>query len=292
MSIRKFNIFMITIYLIGFIAVIYFVLHGWSYYMLPIKEKPHSDLHLFLKPGGLWGHGFGIIGSLMILLLFIYSARKRHLLGFRWGKIRNWLNMHIFLGVMGPLLITLHTAGKLQGLVAISYFSMLAVIVSGVFGRYIYIQIPRDETGHELALDQIDERNEKFNMMLSEQYKLPDIVIYKINSMSRVKIAAHKKGLSALLAILKDDLSRPFRFRRLRKYLRNTYPDLPLRSSRLIIMYSKKKTLLIRQRMFLDTVNSAFHYWHVIHKPFAWTMIFIMFIHIGVVILMGYRWIL
>lgn len=282
---------MTILYLVGTIIIISFVIYGWSYYSLPVKERPHSELHYYLKPGGILGHGFGIIGSSLILLLFIYSGRKRQIPGMRWGKIRYWLNIHIFLGIMGPLLITLHSAWKLHGIVVVSYYSMLAVMFSGVFGRYIYIQIPRDEAGHELAMGQIDERYNKLNKTLAEQYKVPEKVMNQLNSISQGKIAADKKGISALLAILVDDLERPFRFRKLRKFIHKTHPELPPRLVRLIINYSKKKTLLIRRRMFLDTIVSVFHYWHVIHKPFAWTMIIIMFVHIGIAILMGYKWI-
>ena len=41
----------------------------------------------------------------------------------------------------------------------------------------------------------------------------------------------------------------------------------------------------------LKTVNQVFHYWHVIHKPFAYVMILIMVVHITVVVAMGCAWI-
>ena len=34
-----------------------------------------------------------------------------------------------------------------------------------------------------------------------------------------------------------------------------------------------------------------FHYWHVIHKPFAYVMLVVVIIHVGVSIAFGYTWI-
>lgn len=111
--------------------------------------------HPNMKPGGVWGHGVGILGSAMLLLLFLYSARKRNKFGLRFGKIGQWLNIHIFLGIMGPILVTLHTSFKFGGIVSVSYFSMLAVMLSGFVGRYLYVQIPRSLSGDELSMKKL-----------------------------------------------------------------------------------------------------------------------------------------
>ncbi|MDQ7053302.1 MAG: hypothetical protein Q9P14_10560 [candidate division KSB1 bacterium] len=66
------------------------------YYRLDLIERPHSLAHPDFKPGGRIGHALGILGSAMLLLLFLYSARKRELFGLRWGNISRWLDIHIF----------------------------------------------------------------------------------------------------------------------------------------------------------------------------------------------------
>ena len=62
-----------------------------------------------------------------MLLMLLYSVRKR--VGFlrRLGPLSRWLDGHIFLGVFGPLLVMLHSSFKVQGLVALSFWSMVAV---------------------------------------------------------------------------------------------------------------------------------------------------------------------
>ena len=91
MSKKLFTWFAVQLYIVALIGVGWLAEHGIDYYLLPLKDRPHDVMHTLLKPGGLWGHGYGIIGSSMILLLFIYSLRKRNFLGLRFGKIKNWL---------------------------------------------------------------------------------------------------------------------------------------------------------------------------------------------------------
>lgn len=288
---RLFRLFMVHLYILSFLALGYLLYWGTDYYLLPLNARPHAEMHTVLKPGGLWGHGYGVIGSSMILLLFLYSLRKRQMLWLRFGKIRNWLNIHIFFGIMGPLLITLHTAGKFSGLVSISYYSMLAVMLSGFIGRYIYIQIPRDEEGHQMKLEEIEQKLHGLTTMLTEEYHVPADVMIRINKLAESKFKKGRKGLRAILAIMADDFSRPFRFNKLKRFIRKQHKDIPPKAIQRIIRMTKMKALLYRRKVFLGTVSNIFHYWHVIHKPFAWVMIIIMMVHVTVVVLMGYKWV-
>jgi len=114
------------------VAVWWIVLGTDGYYGLSLLDRPHHDVHKEFKPGGIVGHGLGIVGSAMILLLLTYSLRKRIKVVRRIGKLSTWLNYHIFLGVAGPILVTFHTAFKFGGLVSIAYWSMVAVALSGL----------------------------------------------------------------------------------------------------------------------------------------------------------------
>ena len=288
---RVFNTFISMLYLISIVAILYFAYDGMEYYLLELKARPHDPLHTNLKPGGIFGHGFGIIGSLFVILLFLYSARKRFLLGLRFGNIRKWLNVHIFFGIIGPLLITLHTAGKLHGLVSVSYFSMLAVMFSGILGRYIYIQIPRDEEGHELEVGEVEEKSQVLSAMLVKDFDVPKDVMDEVQRLTEVEFYVGKSQLYTMILIILDDFQRPFRFWQLKKFIQRSHPEFPPKAKRRIILYSKKKSLLHRRKVFLGAVTNVFHLWHVVHKPFAWIMFIIMFVHVVITVLMGYRWV-
>jgi len=49
-----------------------------------------------------------------------------------------------------------HTALKFGGIVAVSFWSMAAVVLSGVIGRFIYVRIPRTIQGNELSVKELE----------------------------------------------------------------------------------------------------------------------------------------
>ncbi len=278
-----------VLYTVSLLFAVGVILKGFSYYSLPVEMRPHTALHQALKPGGLWGHGLGILGSSMVMLLFLYSARKRNLFGLRFGKIKNWLNIHIFFGIMGPVFINLHASFKFGGIVAISYYSMMAVMISGFLGRYLYVQIPRKISGEELTFKEMKDRSKQLTNVLIKKYQLDKVTLSQIDLLAGTK--NHHGGFSTILAIMKNDLTRIFKIRKLQKEIHRRYPKLPQAELHRVVSIISKQSLLLRKIAFLKVVQPMLHYWHVVHKPFAYVMIIIMFIHIFVAILFGYRWI-
>lgn len=276
-------------YVVAILFIVGAALVGVHYYLTPVDERPHMAQHEALKPGGVWGHGYGIIGSAMILLLFLYSARKKQRVGFRWGRLSRWLDIHIFFGIVGPLLITLHTALKFHGVVSISYFSMVAVMLSGVFGRYIYMQIPRDTRGHVLSLEEIRTRNTAITSEL-ERLGIRVDVLRRIREITGVSYGP-TSGVGAIATALVDDIAIKRRIRRARQYLRRSGQAVDSRVIEEVGRLSREQSLLQRRVAFFNLMKSVFHHWHVIHKPFAYVMVVIMFVHIIVTVLFGYRWI-
>ena len=111
---------------------------GVDYYTLPFSERPFSDFYDDLRPAGRLGLRYGIIGfGLITAGVVMYTARKRIRALARLGKLKFWLEFHIFLCTVGPFLVTLHTSFKVGGLVSIAFWSMAIVALSGIFGRYV-----------------------------------------------------------------------------------------------------------------------------------------------------------
>lgn len=87
MKISAFRILLVLLYVVAFSAILFLTYVGTDYYRLGYGVRPHDESHEMLKPGGLWGHGYGVVGSAMILLLFLYSLRKRQIFGIRFGSL-------------------------------------------------------------------------------------------------------------------------------------------------------------------------------------------------------------
>src|SRR5512138_3846446 len=109
------------------------VLHsagGWDYYRTPLSVRAYAPSHRVLRPSGTVGQALGIAGLLMMLVPVAYSIRKKWRPLSRLGSMRAWLDVHIFCGIVGPALITFHSALKFNGLISVAYWSMMAVMLS------------------------------------------------------------------------------------------------------------------------------------------------------------------
>ncbi len=70
--------------------------------------------------------------------------------------LERWLELHIFFGIVGPVLVTFHTSFKFNGLISVGYWLMMTVWASGFVGRYLYVRIPKTIRGVELSRDEIE----------------------------------------------------------------------------------------------------------------------------------------
>jgi len=287
---RSIKIVLILLYIIFSAVFIYYLTDGWTYYTTGIAERPRTDVHQNLKPGGLRGHGLGMVGSFMMILLLFYSVRKRLTLFRSAWSISRWLDLHILMGIMGPLFIILHSTLKLNGIVSISFWSMIAVALSGVLGRYIYAQIPRGIQGNELSLQEVGVMDLELNRTLVEKFSLDDYQIKRLQMIGMRNDLSKHSLPRILLSILFEDLffifRRPFLRRRIRKIVKLSGKEL-----RQVQKLSRQRVVLQRRLILWQKIHHIFHNWHIIHKPFAIIMYLIMVVHATIAVLLGYRWI-
>lgn len=273
---------------IGVLTTLFLVFTGISYYSTSLEERFYHPDHVWLKPSGVFGHGLGIIGTLMILIgVFSYIARKRYKFLARTGRLKYWLEFHIFLCSVGPVLVLFHTAFKFGGIVSIAFWSMVAVVASGVIGRFIYIQIPRTIEGRELSLNEVQALKSNMELILKENYRLNETGINAI--MEATRIPPRTRGGSLVAGMI----DKYFEDRKTLQRVKNILRGNNLSSSDL-----KKVSDLVKNEISLNnrierlqTMQRLFKYWHVAHLPFALIMLIIMVIHVGVTLAFGYRWI-
>jgi hypothetical protein len=264
------------------------VYYGFSFYNLPIEERPFHAAYSLLRPAGPWGHGFGVVGSLcMIFGMILYMARKR----FRWmahmGLLKHWLEFHIFLCTLGPILVLFHTSLKFGGLVAISFWSMVAVFLSGIIGRFIYIQIPRTIEGRELSLSEVSNMKSNIGIVLSGSYKMDEESLNVIAESTRRRVGIyHKTWLAGYLSKKKENRHA---IRSVKEVVSRN--GLSRKERREVLKLVRYEIAINRRIDRLLTMQKVFRYWHVAHLPFALVMLIIMVIHVAVTIVFGYRWI-
>lgn len=245
---------------------------GSSYYSTSLEERFYHNDYDLLKPNGMLGHGIGILGSLMMIIgVSIYMLRKRWRVMTRWGQIRHWLEFHIFLCVLGPVLVLYHTSFKIGGLVAVSFWSMVAVVASGVAGRFIYIRIPRTIEGRVMSLGEIRNMKRDLNDVLASTRGLDRESRAEIVEATE-KHFRNRSGIRLTRRTLKKNrVSRADRSR--------------------VIRLVRREIALNRRIDRLQLMQNLFQYWHVAHLPFALIMLVIMLVHIATSIVFGYTWI-
>ncbi|MFQ5736654.1 MAG: hypothetical protein ACE5GY_07305 [Thermodesulfobacteriota bacterium] len=229
---------------------------------------------------GVW-HPIGWIGSGMMVVMMLYTVRKRFSFMGALGSMRRWLSIHMFFGVMGPLLVTLHTTFKLHGLVATSFWCMITTMVFGILGRYIYVQIPRSITGAELGVKDIDDMVRGIDAGL-EGFRTNANISRLFKEVEHVDERAGEMNLVAALPyMIGNDMKNRFRIMRINRILKRRFKLGPRARGR-IVEHLRKKAALIRKKNLLTTSHRMLHYWHVFHIPLAIVMFFIMFLHIAV----------
>ena len=287
------NLFKLIFILILFFLIIIYVLFinkGLEYYLLPITERFFSPYHNLLKPGGTLGHAYGIIGSLLMTIgVSVYILRKRVKKFSNWGELKHWLEFHIFMCTIGPLLILFHTSFKFNGLVSISFWSMVIVVLSGFLGRFIYVRIPRTIQGKELDSEELQNLENNYSQLLSDNLKSQRQIINKVDDFINKEKQNKLTAFNFISTIFKDFLSYHKLIKEI-KYFLNT-SGFDNKSQKEILKVLKKKITLSRTISRLETLRDLLHYWHVFHIPLAIIMFLIMFVHIGISIAFGYKWI-
>jgi len=283
---HKLYIFLLSSIVIA--TLVFLIFKGISFYRVSLEERFFHPDYKALKPSGIWGHGLGIIGSFLMLVgVFIYLARKRMRSLSRLGVLKHWLEFHIFLCTLGPILILFHTSFKFGGIVAISFWSMVAVFLSGIIGRFIYIQIPRSIEGRELTLNEVRDLKQNLSEILSTSYKLDEMSYNLIIESTRRK-AELLEGY-ALWKHTKNYFSDQKMINKIRVLLRkNGLTKIEVRQVAILV---RNELALNRKIDRLLYMQNLFKYWHVAHLPFAIIMLIIMIIHVGVTITFGYRWV-
>jgi hypothetical protein len=275
---------------VGISVTILFAINGYNYYTTPIEERFFSPDHISLKPSGAIGHGLGIIGTLLMVIgVGIYMIRKRYKRFFNLGYLKHWLEFHIFLCSVGPVLVLYHTAFKFGGLVSVSFWSMVLVVLSGVVGRFIYLQIPRTIEGRELSVQELIEIKEKLAIrvrsVLSEDTST-------LTEFERISSADRYKSfkLSTAIGYLHRDF---FDIKRVMRLFKRRIKLLGINKDerKELLKAAKSELTMARRIAFLRTSQKLFQLWHVFHLPFAIAMFVIMIIHVAVTIVFGYKWI-
>lgn len=256
---------------------------GWGYYLLPLEARVEHEDYRVLGPGGVVGHGYGIVGTGLILLNLLYLVR-RMLAKLPLGSMRAWLDVHAFTGLAGSLLVLFHSAFQMRTPIAnLSAVSLVIVVLTGVLGRFLHWLAPGADEG-----------------ALEEQLAGLDALVPGTGKRLRDALGAapitQKSDASLLVAVATIPTwarERGARRAAVRRVLDATAAERSLDAADgALLAQMRKSTIRLAGRGATAAGASAIlRTWRGLHRLLAIVMLLTVPIHIGVAWLYGYRWI-
>ena len=214
------------------------------------------------------GYWLGIFGGVLMLLLLTYPMRKHMKSMRRLGNIKHWFRVHMIFGVAGPVLILFHSTFSLGSLNSnLALFSMLAVAISGLIGRFLYSRIHMGLYGHRATLPLIRQELAEDRLTLSGLD--PDSVI--ANSLSNLEQAVIKERSLPVTLLHMPLVTARISITRyqIRRKLDQTARDLGKSRSarRQYRRILSEYTSALRRAVHLSAYERFFSLWHILHMP-------------------------
>jgi hypothetical protein len=246
-----------------------------------LHYTPDSDL----------GYNLGIAGGTALLLTLIYPLSKRLRFIHSWVPLKHWFRAHMVCGILGPVLILLHSRFALESINGtLAFCSMWMVFLSGVTGRYLHTRIHRSLTDKRASLQalnrqigisaedvrskfhfapRVNQRLERFHSIVPKQPKGP------LRNLWRMLALPFR--LRWTYARASKDLKRAIK-KRARK---RAWPRAKKRQR---LSYGKKmiRTYLeaVRSVARIDGYERLFSLWHFVHVPLLFWLVITGVIHV------------
>jgi hypothetical protein len=250
-----------------------------SYYSYAQREFTHG--------GSTHGLAYGIAGTALILLEAFFGIRKRWYRS-RFGTLEQWLQSHIYLGVLVLVLLIFHAGGRFQDKVAVSTFVLAAIVIaSGIVGAILYVTVPRllTEVESNLTVEEISDqlnqlarsmariasgRSAPFQRIYDELFRQTDPGLLAgwrlVLSRLRRKKSQDPSDWSRLLSIVPKDEQEELR--------------------QMLVVSRQRKELLLRL-IFQQRYKNVLEFWLYIHVPFTIALLLFAALHIGAVFYYG-----
>jgi hypothetical protein len=251
----------------------------------------HAHLERYITPQRGFGYWLGITGGSCMLLLLLYSGRKR-VAWLRWmGAISAWFEFHMFLGVVGPVLILFHSNFKLGATNSnVALFSMLLVALSGVVGRYLYTRLHMRLDEHVDTLEELKKVGERLRQQADSIVMLPGV----LDVLERVeqRLIIRPDRVRGRFLLLFTGAYRMARARYLvRTEIRRAVHKARRSDSSLIAQHAPRIGELARRYAYrrLDAARrmteyqmyaGLFSFWHVLHIPLFFMLLLAGIVHV------------
>jgi len=275
------------IILIPTIILVIVAVIGARYYLEPPAERLRDPLHAWFRSSGYVGQSAGIATFIGFLFMWLFPLRKRFRKATWAGPVPRWLDVHIGVGMLLPLVGAIHAGFQVGGVIGIGYIAMLIVCASGIVGRYLYVRIPRSRSGIEMGLGEVAAQQRALVGQLSEA---TGISVIELQEILKVDSTPSNAGvMSAFMQMIRDDMARHRAARRIRARVKSR-GGIDAKHVREMTALARRGMALGQHARLLNATQSIFRHWHAAHRPVAITAFIAVTIHVVVVIAVGATW--
>lgn len=249
-----------------------------SYWYYARKEFTHG--------GSSFGLAYGIAGTALILLLAFFGIRKRWYRS-TFGTLEQWMQSHIYLGVLVLVILFFHTGGRFNDKVAVATLVLVIVVVaSGIVGAILYATVPRMLTEVESELT-VEELGDQLNQMARSMARIasgrsaPFQRIY--DELMRQTAPGPLAGWRLIVSRLKRKSQQDADWAR----LIGLVPREEQEELRQMLVVSRQRRELLLRLVYQQRYKNVLEFWLYIHVPFTIALLAFAILHIAAVFYYG-----
>jgi hypothetical protein len=232
------------------------------------------------------GYILGIVGGSLMLILLLYPLRKRY----RWlafmGSTKRWFQVHMLLGIAGPVMILYHSNFSLGATNSnVALICMLIVSGSGLFGRHFYSRIHDGLYGSKASIVELQQQAQRLRNLASGGALLPEVV--KCIDAEEANITRRCGNTTVLLrppvAWWHTLRARVRLYRHVRKVLRGKRQLSSEQQQRFYQMastYIDHRLGATRRVVEFDAYERLFSLWHMLHMPLFFMLVIAGIVHV------------
>ncbi len=264
---------------LGFLLAALLIAAGYN---LPLAQ--------LLSPERGAGYVLGIVGGSAMLLLLYYPLRKRFRSLAITGSVKTWFQIHMVLGVAGPLCILYHSNFSLGATNSnAALFAMLVVSASGIVGRYFYARIHCGLYGHRTNLGELQAAAAELREKVAGAAFVPELLSALEAAEKRI-IVRGKTPLRVLLRPVTVGARTWFERLRLTRRAVAELRSTAARSrvvaerhehfERAVRRYIARRLQATRQVAEFESYEKLFSLWHVLHLPLFFMLLIAGVVHV------------
>ncbi|HEX2062052.1 MAG TPA: hypothetical protein VHK90_15020 [Thermoanaerobaculia bacterium] len=250
-----------------------------TYYYYSRREFPHG--------GSTYGLAYGIAGTALILLLAFFGIRKRWYRS-TFGTLEQWLQSHIYLGILVLVILLFHTGGRFNDKIAVTTLVLVAIVVgSGIVGAILYVTVPRLLTEVESNLT-VDEISDQLNQLARSMARIASGRSAAFQRIYDELLRQTQPGALAGWRLVVSRLGRkkqqdPADWTR----LIGLVPKEEQEELRQMLVVSRQRKELLLRLVYQQRYKNVLEFWLYIHVPFTIALLVFAALHIVAVFYYG-----